>query len=542
MKTERPDTWQKLDELEQGTCKRIAFGDVWLLYPPGTTVYKKESGVWRAYKTERLSVQYLPNIGVVTINCYYLNFDSKGKKLIPQNHKLTISPYLFERQISDLEVIPDSHLPHRDEVRKTLLRNGEKFWSFHGTPAYQYYTGEAWPTSLPTTSQDSIKVIVDYVSASKCDEYNCEEKARRGDAGKDPECPCSLCIEKFAGLKSYAEKARDPSSVCPNDPHPFEVELTLAANREHELEDSFLFCPLNIWAYSLRDKSWKEVEVRGLSNVEPEPDPFKKLVMADQYKRVVVAMVEDHLSKKNAVSDIIKGKGRGLIVLLHGGPGTGKTLTAECVAEKCQRPLYAVTCGDLGTEPDTLEERLRDAFLFAVNWKAILLLDEADVFLQERDLHDLKRNALVSVFLRHLEYYDGLLFLTTNRPGQFDEAFQSRIHITLHLPELDWDGQKAVWRIFLRSLDMEKSEQNILLKFVAVDLKAKLKEDGYKLNGRQIRNCIQSALAISRMEQRPLTKQHILDVVELGQQFSKYMNKINNMDQQQRASSLGFRL
>lgn len=47
-------------------------------------------------------------------------------------------------------------------------------------------------------------------------------------------------------------------------------------------------------------------------------------------------------------------------------------------------------------------------------WEAILLMDEADIFLQERDIHDVRRNALVSIFLRELEYFDGTLFLTTN--------------------------------------------------------------------------------------------------------------------------------
>lgn len=94
-----------------------------------------------------------------------------------------------------------------------------------------------------------------------------------------------------------------------------------------------------------------------------------------------------------------------------------------------------VTCGDLGIDPETLEEKLGDIFLLAVNWKAILLLDEADVFLQEPDLHDLNRNALVSIFPRHLEYYDGLLFsrqtAQDNLMRGFNYVFIS--HLVFHL-------------------------------------------------------------------------------------------------------------
>lgn len=87
-------------------------------------------------------------------------------------------------------------------------------------------------------------------------------------------------------------------------------------------------------------------------------------------------------------------------------------MLSECVAEREQRPLYTISCGDLGTEPEQLEARLKEVFEYAVAWKAILLLDEADIFLQERNLNDLKRNALVTIFLRELEYFDGILFVS----------------------------------------------------------------------------------------------------------------------------------
>lgn len=79
-----------------------------------------------------------------------------------------------------------------------------------------------------------------------------------------------------------------------------------------------------------------------------------------------------------------------------GPPGVGKALAAECVADLYERPLYSVTSGDVGVDPDTVEERLGEIFDHAVTWNAVLLLDEADVFLAERNLENLERNALVS--------------------------------------------------------------------------------------------------------------------------------------------------
>ena len=118
-------------------------------------------------------------------------------------------------------------------------------------------------------------------------------------------------------------------------------------------------------------------------------------------------------------------------MLLHGPPGVGKTPTAECIAAHVNKPLYPLTSGDLPVFPDELEEQLQGHFALAERWGCILLLGEADVFLQRRRLNELNINAMVSVFLRQLEYYKGTLFLTTNRVGDMNPAFKSRIHVSL---------------------------------------------------------------------------------------------------------------
>jgi hypothetical protein len=76
-------------------------------------------------------------------------------------------------------------------------------------------------------------------------------------------------------------------------------------------------------------------------------------------------------------------------------------------------------------------------------------LDEADVYLERRSSHDLLRNGLVTVFLRKLEYPDGIMFLTINRVSEFDEAILNRIHLMLKYEELSKDARKQIWRHFL---------------------------------------------------------------------------------------------
>lgn len=140
-----------------------------------------------------------------------------------------------------------------------------------------------------------------------------------------------------------------------------------------------------------------------------------------------------------------------------GPPGVGKTLTAESVAEEMRVPLFMMSAGDLGLDPRSVENKLQGILDMCTRWNAILLLDEADVFLEERSLHELERNKLVTIFLRVLEYYEGIMFLTTNRVQTFDAAFQSRIHISLEYKELDIKSRKSVWMNFLRQHDVAQA-------------------------------------------------------------------------------------
>jgi hypothetical protein len=173
--------------------------------------------------------------------------------------------------------------------------------------------------------------------------------------------------------------------------------------------------------------------------------------------------------------------------------------------------------------------------------------------LQERHLHDINRNALVSVFLRRIEYYDGILFLTTNRQGQIDEAFQSRRHITLGLPELDFGRQKEVWRIFINQLRIKESSDDKvskddkgkiktdLITFVKYELEAELKKSKYQMNDRQIRNCMRAAAAVANKKSRPVQKDDILAIIRLGTQFRDYMSELNRMTPDEKAQALGVR-
>ena len=139
-------------------------------------------------------------------------------------------------------------------------------------------------------------------------------------------------------------------------------------------------------------------------------------------------------------------------MLLSGPPGTGKTLMAEAVADRTHRPLFYLQAEDLGINAAVLGANIKKVFEMATEWEAVILLDEADVFMAERHPQDIARNELVSIFLRELEYYRGIIFLTTNLYSTIDTAFRSRVSLHLLFNSLSPDARMVVWRKFLDRL------------------------------------------------------------------------------------------
>jgi len=238
-----------------------------------------------------------------------------------------------------------------------------------------------------------------------------------------------------------------------------------------------------IKGYSLAVKRWGEFFVDQVSPITYHETSFDTLVLAPEKKAMVVAAVAN---TRDTFSDIVEGKGGGCVLLLHGPPGVGKTLTAEATAEYLRRPLYTLTSGELGTKPTELEENLSRVLELTAIWDAVLLIDECDIFLQQRTGEDVMRNAMVGIFLRLLEYHHGILFLTTNRVDVFDTAVYSRISVALEYTSLDIEARHAVWASLLEaaSVSLESIDLETLAQVPA--------------NGRQIKNAVRLALALAK--------------------------------------------
>ena len=198
---------------------------------------------------------------------------------------------------------------------------------------------------------------------------------------------------------------------------------------------------LRVFDLSSHDFIW--VDTRDLVRYEYDPSLRDKIVLPDD-QRNLLDILTTNLG--DFTGDVIEGKTIGNVVLAKGKPGVGKTLTAEVYSELIERPLYSIHSGNLGTGAVQVRKNLEVTFQRAKRWNAVLLLDEADVFVLERG-DNIEQNAIVAEFLRTLEYFDGLMFMTTNRADNIDDAILSRAAAIIDYKVPDVHGIRAVWHV-----------------------------------------------------------------------------------------------
>jgi SpoVK/Ycf46/Vps4 family AAA+-type ATPase len=261
--------------------------------------------------------------------------------------------------------------------------------------------------------------------------------------------------------------------------------------------DLIFMCP-TLTGFSLKAKLWLNFYIDDIKPLKLNDEAYSHLVYPEEQKDLVLTFVENHQRMKADVDDVIMGKGQGLILLLSGPPGTGKTLTAEAVADKTHRPLYYLQAEELGTDAAFLGPNIKKVFEMATEWNAVILLDEADVFMAERSPADIARNELVSIFLRELEYFQGIIFLTTNLYSTIDAAFRSRVNIHLLFNPLPASSRLALWRKFLSRLPpwaigKDDKDANVFENALGHLSESDMQQLAlWELNGREIKNTIKT--------------------------------------------------
>ncbi|KAH9907824.1 hypothetical protein F4778DRAFT_719249 [Xylariomycetidae sp. FL2044] len=494
------------------------------------------------------------------IFAYYIDHD--GNSFGAVRHKFEIDSFVGERLIESLEVYPIRYRHDHLQMLGQLKEQGRSFQKFLGDrhQAYNAWTLTRNPPYDTTDAENEIlrseqgekmrhpefvesDVIVDMAEAyQKNPEWR--PTFHKLTVTKGIRCKVSdddMKIQQwFDGARQNLAYAQSEFVQKSDGVEMRQRRENLAADqflrqrtkgtRTYEMnpdllelhEEDLVLLPKRMFAYTLRERRFVPVNTNFLKPIRREQGVFENLKIQKDYKDIVRGLVQAHFQKKvlerrfadksivgPSSQDLIQGKGRGLVVLLHGVPGVGKTATAEAVAMENRKPLFVIGCGDLGLTPSDVEASLNNVFRLAHVWDCVLLLDEADVFLSQRTRTDLKRNALVSVFLRTLEYYNGILFLTTNRVGSIDEAFKSRIHMSLYYPPLDKAQTRDIFRLNVAKLreiegqrhDMTGEPLLVIKEPEIIDFAGKHFEDNARStgcwNGRQIRNAFQIASSLA---------------------------------------------
>ena len=186
-----------------------------------------------------------------------------------------------------------------------------------------------------------------------------------------------------------------------------------------------------------------KIHVNYLAEYQYDETIADRLILPVVTKDLVSTLIQQ---SRIEFADIIAGKGGGVCVLLSGVPGVGKTLTAEVFAESSKRPLYSIQAAQLGINSARVEENLVRFLARGSRWNAVVLIDEADVYIRSRD-RDMEHNAIVAAFLRVLEYQTSTLFMTTNLADLVDDAIASRCVARIDYNVPDQEQQADIWAV-----------------------------------------------------------------------------------------------
>ncbi len=253
--------------------------------------------------------------------------------------------------------------------------------------------------------------------------------------------------------------------------------------------------------FDLRRHTRLRVHVNNLTPYPYNRAVADRLVLPERDWKMVNLLV-DHSA--NLFNDIVANKGMSMNVLAVGPPGTGKTATAEIFSEFKGRPLYTVQCSQLGMKADSVEDNLSIIMQRANRWNAVLLLDEADVYIAKRG-SDLNQNAIVGVFLRVLEYASCILFMTSNREDCVDDAIASRCIAMLRYGAPGESDQARIWRILADINKLSLSDAEI----------HSIAHAHPHLTGRDVKNLLKLASFVSQQSGEPITRA----TVEYAMQF-----------------------
>ncbi|MDB6086638.1 MAG: family ATPase [Gammaproteobacteria bacterium] len=397
----------------------------------------------------------------------YLSRDPIDGWLYRRNKDGTLLPWLVHRM---RHVEPDQGMPY---VVVDLLANTMQSANSELTDHHLRRSGMT--TALIVNRHDIVnrtipELLAEFGFYKECAEFKLEyERHARSFMNFRPRFGAQFVIQKAAftvDAKGAAELIRIVDGVnakCVNDEEMLERRFEMVTDADFwrgvKVTAGFEKIPLHCYVY-LFHLEWHRniwVHVEHMTDYGYQPALRDKLVLPDHHRDLIDILTSN---MRVLAQDFVPGKSGGTTILCQGAPGLGKTLTAEIYSEVVGKPLYRVHSGQLGTTAASVGAALSSILRRAVRWDAILLLDEADVYIRRRD-NDLEHNAIVAEFLRTLEYFNGLLFMTTNRIGDVDDAILSRCIATIQYETPPKSDAIRLWKLLAEQFGADLSDDLI---------------------------------------------------------------------------------
>ncbi|KAJ5033191.1 hypothetical protein NUH16_003107 [Penicillium rubens] len=504
-------TLQRLESrLQHG---HITYDLLWALFKPGCHVYTTCIGTKEPRCVVFDASEEMTQNDETWLNLECRFIDYNGVKFGEAGIFLRVAKFRGSKPIESLEAFPLYHHPSHEQVRKDLVERGQKFRNLAGShvrhcegSAFFMNKGKAFKVNINS------RVAVDAAFFHEM-QPNYSRPSLRDIGVKDKDGISVIDIGAMLMEDSEREKEKMRGDG-------------VDAQKLSEA-DLLVSCP-TLCCFSFKEKMFLECAVSALRDVDWSPESFDCLQIASETKTLLLSLAKTRLGLIPTVpfDDVIDGKGQGLNMLLNGPPGVGKTFTVEATSEYFKLPLYSISAGELVVDhgdSHALESQLEIIFKIAKHFNAILLLDEADAFMASRtELHD-SHNRLVTVFLRKLEYYRGLLFLTSNRGIQFDDAILSRIHLTIEYEDLTKDFRRGLWRTFL-------FKARTLQGPAVIEEEDIQRLESLALNGREIKNIAAVAHALAEADTTQVSYKYLELAAKSNKKFCKEFGRQGPVD------------
>ncbi|KAJ4174400.1 hypothetical protein NW754_004817 [Fusarium falciforme] len=415
------------------------FRTAWTLFPRDSSVYSYCVGSHILRKVDSIEYEGSRGNGRLVITCKAISFSGEGFYWSKGN--LIIPEFAGNKPIRELGCYPFKFHNDKDSITERLTARGRKVLDLQGV-AYRTYNGIAIYEADRGTLRQNVngRILIDAWGYHK---YHLNMGQRE---------------KNHPATEWMRDRPEDNNSNGQQQRLSAEDQVI---NESEMLQkpDELVFMNEIISGFSLKIKLWCQFFVEDIQPMTWNCEAYSQLVLDEEKKDMVLSVVRSHNmtnGTSTAMQDVIADKGQGLLVLLSGPPGTGKTLMVEAIADRLRRPLYHLQADDLGTEVASLGAKFQRASKMASAWNAIILLDEADIFIARREPRDVERNGLVCALLRELEYFSGIIFFTSNLILRIDSAFNSRVSMHLVFSPLAREARKKIWHMFLDRLSQQR--------------------------------------------------------------------------------------